>query len=143
MKIIAYGSLMNQKSLEKTLGRPAKLTNITLKGWARVFNAPFDGYAFLNLQQSPGKTIKVAYFEIYADEIAKFAKREAGSDLVEVKKGYFAFVWPAGKCQTLPVLQSYIDICRQGAVDLEIDFQNNTILPIKILDDRQAPKYFT
>ena len=52
MNIIAYGSLMNQFSLEATLGRPAKLTKITIPGYSRIFNAPFDGHAFLNLQAS-------------------------------------------------------------------------------------------
>jgi len=132
---------MNQKSLEETLGRPVKLRKTTLNGWVRVFNAPFDGYAFLNLQKCSCKTIEVAYFEIEPWEIKKFAKREAGSDLIEVKKGYIAFVWPANKCQDLPVLQSYIDVCEEGADVLGIDFRAWTIQPKVLFNDLQDLKY--
>lgn len=141
MKIIAYGSLMSQKSLEKTLKRPTKLIKIRLCGWTRVFNAPFDGYAFLNLQKSDGETIETAYFKINPDEIAKFAEREAGSDLTEVKPGYFAFIWSTDKCQNLPVLQSYVNICEQGAISLKINFWIGTRKPKKTVDDQKNPKY--
>jgi hypothetical protein len=75
MKIIAYGSLMKQNSLETTLRRPAKLNKTTVAGWKRVFNAPFDGYAFLNLVASPAVTIESAWFEASSSE-AQFLQNE-------------------------------------------------------------------
>src|ERR1700743_1937291 len=39
LKIIGYGSLLSQASLESTLRRPAALTKTAVTGWRRVFNA--------------------------------------------------------------------------------------------------------
>lgn len=141
MNIIVYGSLMNQVSLESTLGRPATLTKTEVLGYARIFNAPFDGYAFFNLQADPASFIEVAYFELEGEELVKFAEREAGSDLIEVKPGYFAFVWPANYTQELAVLQSYIDLCQEGADALGIDMQKGLISPQLVVDDTLEPLY--
>lgn len=143
MKIIAYGSLMNQKSLGKTLRRSVKLKKTNISGWCRIFNAPFDGYAFLNLRRVRGKTIEAAYFSISQNELKLFEKREKGSDLVEVKNGFFAFIWPGNKTKSLPVLESYLDVCEKGARRLRIDFWRNTAKPNNIINDLQHPKYLS
>jgi hypothetical protein len=33
-------------------------------GWKRICNAPFDGYAYPNLQHAPDVEIEAAYFEL-------------------------------------------------------------------------------
>lgn len=141
MNIITYGSLMNQKSLEKTLQRDAKLLTITLPKANRIFNAPFGDYAFLNLELGGKDSIEAAYFELDKNEIEKFSEREKDSELIEVVKGMYAFVWPAAYCRELPVLQSYIDVCESGCRDLGIDLWSGMKMPQKIIDDSRQPLY--
>ena len=141
MIIIGYGSLMSKTSLQSTLGRPASLRKTTLTGYARIFNAPFDGYAFLNLTASPGTMLEVAEFDITPPELELFAVREAGSVLIEVSSSKYAFVWPDTATAELAVLRSYVDHCRQGAGELGINFHAGLILPERIEDDMQAPIY--
>ncbi len=132
---------MNLKSLEKTLKRKVSLKKTSILGYQRVFNAPFGPYAFLNLEKKKGAIIDAAYFEISETELLLFTKREEGSKLIEVRRGYFAFIWPSGQCKVLPVVQSYLDVCLDGAKRLNIDFWKNTIKPITIINDRDDPKY--
>jgi len=141
VNIVAYGSLMHRPSLESTLRRPASLTRMSLPGWRRVFNAPFDGYSYLNLRPASGAIVEAAYFELDSAELGLFDEREAGSELVEVIPACFAFVWPMAYCRELPVLRSYIDVCRRGADKIGIDFINGTDWPGVILDDSVDPIY--
>jgi hypothetical protein len=141
MKIIAYGSLMNQTSLERTLDRPARLSRTVVSGYERIFNAPFGDYGFLNLRQNMNASIEAAYFELEAGELDKFAEREKGSSLIEVTPGYFAFIWDR-PVDGLPVLKSYIDVCLVGARQLTISFWPGMVKPALILDDRNDPIYF-
>ena len=64
MKTVVYGSLMNQSSLESVVHRPTRLSKIIIPGWKRVFNAPFDGYAFLNLQPTLDGIIEAVYLNL-------------------------------------------------------------------------------
>lgn len=141
MKIVAYGSLMNQNSLEKTLQRSAQLITVTVPNVQRVFNAPFGDYAFLNLAFVEDNSIEAAYFELDKEEIEKFNQRERGSELVEVMAGMYAFVWPKAYCKDLPVLQSYIDFCQTGCRELNINFWPGTQQPQVIFDDAKKPLY--
>ena len=141
MNIVAYGSLMCRSSLESTLRRPAVLAALTVPGWRRVFNAAFDDYAYLNLLPVTGTVIEAASFALDPAELPLFGEREAGSELIEVTPGYFAFVWPGAQCRELPVLRSYIDICRRGADELGIDFVTGTDWPLDVVDDAGDPAY--
>lgn len=141
MKLFAYGSLMNQSSLAGQLGRPTALTPSLLWGFRRVFNAPFDEYAYLNLEQSPGACVSGAVFELNEQEIELFRDREAGSCLTEVSAGCFAFIWPDRACRELPVVQSYLDLCEAGANALQINFWAYTRRPRVIINDRHSPIY--
>lgn len=141
MKVLAYGSLQNRQSLEATLNRRASYGTVEVKGYQRVFNAPFGDYAFLNLQPNSESTFKCAYFEIDENELYKFDVREAGSTLTEVMPGYYAFIWPEGNCKELPVLQSYIDVCEKGAVKLGVKLWQGTMSPKEIMNDLLEPIY--
>jgi hypothetical protein len=141
MKVVAYGSLMNRSSLESVVKRPAPLSKITVSGWKRIFNAPFDGYAFLNLKSIENGVIEAAYFELEPAEQQLFSEREAGADLVEVMPGFYAFVWPEGYCRELPTLRSYIDICSYAANELGVDFAMGLDWPGTIVDDTKNPEY--
>jgi hypothetical protein len=142
MKVVAYGSLMHRPSLEATLRRPAMLTPVTLPGWRRVFNAPFpDGLSYLNIQPALSSQIEAGYFTVEPAELPLFADREAGSELVEVMSGYHAFVWPPGAWRELPVLRSYLEVCRQGAAGLGISFSLGTTWPAVVCDDAASPRY--
>ena len=142
MKIIAYGSLMNSDSLAASLGRPAHLTKITVHGYSRVFNAPFDGYAFLNLKPTPEESIEAAYFELQRPELAHFAVREAGAEIIEIIPNFYAFIWSLSLAPEIPVLQSYINFCDSAARAMGINFWHGLIMPTStIIDDREKPLY--
>jgi len=141
MKVIAYGSLMNRRSLESVVRRPAPLSKVTVSGWRRIFNAPFDGYAFLNLQPAEGRRVEAAYFELDPAEQQLFDEREAGADLVEVARGFHAFVWPEDYCRELPALQSYVDFCSCAADELGVNFTAGLDWPKIIIDDTGNPLY--
>jgi hypothetical protein len=141
MKIVAYGSLMNRISLERTMKRPVKLSEIIISGYRRIYNAPFDGFSYLNIQYQQGITMEAAYFALHADEIELFKEREAGSLLVGVLPGYFAFQWPLTLCKELSVPRSYITICEQGARELGINMWKGTLLPKEITEDTGDPVY--
>jgi len=132
---------MNRSSLESTLGRSAPLATMAFPGWRRVFNAPFDDYSYLNLRPVPGAITEAAYFELDAAELGLFDEREAGSELIELTSAYFAFVWPAACCRELPVLRSYINVCRRGADELGVDFTAGTDWPALVVDDTADPIY--
>jgi hypothetical protein len=141
MKLIAYGSLMSKPSLRQTLTRTATLKPIRLSGWRRVFDAPFDGYAFLNLKRDPRANIEAAYFEISDHELILFAEREAGSQLVEVMPEFYAFVWPQSYCQILPALRSYIQLCELAAKRLKLNFAVGLDQPAVVIEDLSNPLY--
>lgn len=141
MKLVAYGSLINKSSLEETLGRDVAYELIAIKDYARIFDAPFGEYAFLNLTNIPGAQFEAACFSIKQSELSKFEVREAGSILLEIKPDHFAFVSPAQKCKNLPVLQSYIDVCEKGCNLLGISLWTSTIRPKTIINDRANPLY--
>lgn len=141
MKVVVYGSLMNRSSLESVVRRPAPLSTIAISGWKRIFNAPFDGYAFLNLQPDESVEIEAGYFELDPAERHLFAEREAGADLIEVMSGFYAFIWPEYCCRELPALRSYIDICSNAASDLGVDFAVGLDWPSVVVDDTKNPEY--
>ena len=141
MKIVAYGSLMSRSSLESVVQRPSPFSKIIIPGWKRIFNAPFDGYAFLNLQPKPDSKIEAVYFDLDPTELQLFAVREAGAELVEVTPGFYAFIWPEDYCRELPALQSYIDICSDAARDLDVDFTAGLDWPQTVIDDTKNPEY--
>lgn len=141
MKIIAYGSLQNKESLQATLERPVSYEAIEVRGYQKVFNAPFGGYAFLNLEEKQNSSFQCLYFEIQPDELSKFDEREAGSELIEIMPGYWAFVWPTNYCRNLPVLKSYIEVCQDAAQQNKFDFWQGTQQPKEILDDKTRPLY--
>jgi hypothetical protein len=141
MKIVTYGSLQNKASLEATLSRPVSYGVITIEGYQKIFNAPFGDYAFLNLQKNQSSSFSCLYFEIEPNELTKFAKREAGSDLVEIMPGYRAFIWPTNYCRNLPVLRSYIQLCELAAKQNKLDFWQGTVLPSEVINDAQKPLY--
>lgn len=141
MNIIAYGSLQNRESLEATLGRPATYSRTKVVGYEKVFNAPFDGYAFLNLQKNPSASFECMYFTIQPNELYRFDAREAGSTLIEIMPDFWAFIWPDSYCRTLPVLQSYIDVCESGYAQNKLDFWESTVMPGAIVNDRKQPLY--
>lgn len=141
MKIIAYGSLLNEQSLGKTLKRSADIKKIYIPNYRRVFNAPFGKYSYLNLAYKQKSILEAAYFYVADNELDLFLDREAGSQLKEILQGFFAFFWPDINCRTLPVLRSYIKICEDGAKSLGIDFWQGTITPKEIIEDGSKPLY--
>jgi len=106
----------------------------------RQFSCGSPSLPYLNLRPVPGAILEAGYFELDAAELEVFDEREAGSELVEVMSAYFAF-WSMAYCRELPVLRSYIDVCRRGADELGIDFTVGTDWPEVVVDDTANPIY--
>lgn len=141
MKIIAYGSLLNVKSMAITFEELKTLRKINLPGFGRIFNAPFGQYSYLNLREGKNLQIEAAYFEVDNNQLKILKKREAGAELVEVMPGFFAFIWRGKYCKKKPVLASYIKVCEDGAQNLGVNFWEGTIKPLKIVNDLKKSLY--
>ncbi len=141
MRLIAHTSLLNQASLERTLGWPAILTRLDIPGFQRVFNAPVGQYAYGNLQPQAGSLVQAACFELPDTALGSLRDREIGYQLVEILPDHWAFIRPPQTCQALPVLRSYIRVAEQGAAALGLDFWSGTQYPAHIIEDLESPRY--
>lgn len=155
INMIGYGSLMNVESLESTVLRPVRDMHVMwLPGWNRVFDAGDGAYSYLNIRPNPLGKIQVVSFAITRAELEVLQGREASGVLTQVfpevhpkfkDRTYWTFIWPQSQIQdgkVRPVLQSYIDVCVDGAERFGINFLKGfSHTPFKVLDDRQKPQY--
>lgn len=96
--IFGYGSLINPKSIEKTLFRTPKYTELikaTLLGYTRIWDLhekviinnadeTVTDVAFLDVQKKHGKFVNGIIFEIFERELEGFDLREKNYDRIEV-----------------------------------------------------------
>lgn len=117
--IFSYGSLRNPKSRAFTLPGEREIVETTLRGYVRKFNAPVDGYLYLNIAQKESGLVPGTLIRVSEDELVRTRLREPGYDCVEVgpsivdrPKGFvFAFIAPDLSYPALKIPQSYIDTC--------------------------------
>lgn len=148
MYVFAYGSLMNPRSRAKSLPGEHATRSITLKGYRRKMNAPFDGYAYLNIIPSDTHTVEGVLIPVSEHELLLLTEREKGYEKTEVSAqlsepvdgDVYAFTMPDSEC-TLKVPRSYIMTCTSGMSENgRQQWLSETIL-YGIQEDLTAPVY--
>lgn len=148
--VFGYGSLMNPKSLKRTLPKASITFRATLRNYQRKFNIPVDGYLYLNIVPQKGKTVEGVCIQVSEEELAMLRVRERGYACVDVTKNMtgkmdgrvYAFIAPDDSFPKLKILQSYIDTCLAGVPEEKKSaWLADTIVENDIEDDRERPKY--
>ncbi len=146
--VFGYGSLMNPKSLQRTLPG-ATAVPAQLFDFQRKFNIPVDGYLYLNIVPKSGKVMEGVCIPVSDEELAKLKSRERGYECVDVSEKIsgvegvaYAFIAPDKGFPGLKILQSYIDTCLAGVSDeKQNQWIEETIIENEIENDRENPKY--
>lgn len=148
--IFGYGSLMNPRSLQKTLPGKTIEKRVCLRGYRRKFNIPVSGYLYLNIIPEAGAVTCGVLINVSDKELEQLETREVGYKCLDVSNNIFeevdgrvfAFVAPDNGYPDLKILQSYINTCLQGVSEDEREkWLAETIIDNEIEDDTAAPKY--
>ncbi|HVU75567.1 MAG TPA: gamma-glutamylcyclotransferase family protein [Candidatus Paceibacterota bacterium] len=146
--IFAYGSLMNPRSLAKTLPGERDVRRAIVHGYRRKMSVPFDGYAYLNLIQDANCAVGGILIPVSEAEFELFSSREEGYDRVDVTRALeraldgvaYAFIAPDSDSE-LKVPRSYIETCTAGMTDEEKkQWVEDTIMG-EIEEDLDDPVY--
>ena len=148
--VFGYGSLMNPRSLQRTL--PGKIIEgkAVLMGYRRKFNVPVERHLYLNIIQEQGSSVKGVLVCVLDVELEELKRREIGYQCVDVTESIkeringliFAFIAPDKSYPEMTILQSYINTCLGGVQEEEkIEWIKETVIENKIEDDVEAPKY--
>lgn len=146
--IFAYGSLMNPKSLAKTLPGQRDIKKATLRGFQRKMSVPFSGYAYLNLIPKSDHAVSGILVPVTGPEFDLFSSREEGYGRIDITKyldqipegEVYAFIAPDSEC-CLKVPRSYIETCTAGMSQLDKDVWIKDTLMGEILEDLDNPVY--
>lgn len=148
--IFGYGSLMNSRSLQKTLSGKTIEKRACLRDYRRKFNIPVNGYLYLNIILEAEAVTCGVLINVSQKELEQLKMREVGyrcldvsnNVLEEVDGRVFAFVAPDNGYPDLKILQSYINTCLQGVPEDEREkWLEETVIGNEIEDDTAAPKY--
>lgn len=126
MYIFAYGSLMNPRSLAKSLPGERVLRKTLLRGYRRKANIEFDDYAYMNLVEEASAIVLGYLIPVDEAELLAFAEREEGYALTDVSARIaddttdriVAFIAPDKPCEK-PVPRSYLMTCTSGMTETE------------------------
>lgn len=148
MYLFAYGSLMNPASLRKTLPDERIIQRAAIKGFKRKMNAPFDGYAYLNIVPDPTSTVAGVLIPMSEKEFKLFSSREEGYVKTDVTANIngkfdapiFAFIAPDIEC-ALKVPRSYIQTCTAGMSVAEREQWIADTLMTAVEEDSENPVY--
>jgi gamma-glutamylcyclotransferase (GGCT)/AIG2-like uncharacterized protein YtfP len=146
--LFAYGSLMNPLSLAKTLPGERTVCDTELRGYRRKMNAPFDGYAYLNIVPDKNSTVSGKLIAMSEAEMGLFSSREEGYLRTDVSENIdgaphgrvFVFIAPDIEC-AMRVPQSYLDTCTYGMSDAEKQRWIDETEMSDIEEDRDNPIY--
>lgn len=148
--IFGYGSLMNPRSLQKTLPGKRIGDGTDLIGYQRKFNFPAEGHLFLNIVPRKGKKVGGVAIPVTDGELKKIKKRETGYKCVDMTKRImkkvdgrvFAFIAPDDNFPNLRILRSYLNTCLNGIPEKErAKWLKETIIENVIEEDSADPKY--
>lgn len=148
--IFGYGSLTNKRSLQKTLPNKKTTKWVRLAGFQRKFNAPAQGYLFLNIVPTNNRAIKGVLIPVSSEEFENLKKREVGYEAVDVTNKIkepvdgrvFTFVAPDKNYPKMKILRSYINVCLEPLPPEEHQkWLSETIIENEIEDDSKNPKY--
>lgn len=146
--IFAYGSLMNPRSLERTLPGARITRRALLRGYRRKMGVPFDGYAYLNLVKDADSEVWGILIPVNQNEFELFSSREEGYERVDVTAALdttvqgtaYAFIAPDSDTH-LKVPRSYIETCTRGmTADEKKQWLDETIMTA-IEEDLENPVY--
>ncbi len=146
--LFAYGSLMNPKSLAHTLPGARDVRRAILKGYQRKMNAPFDGYAYLNIVPLAASSVQGVLIAMTRSEIDLFSSREEGYAITDVTDFLtepvdgraYAFIAPDIEC-VLKVPRSYLSTCTAGMSEAERERWIKETLMGEIEEDLEKPLY--
>lgn len=148
--VFGYGSLMNPKSLERTLPGKKRALRVCLKNYQRKFDMPVDGHLYLNIVPRNGQSVEGVCIPVSPKELAMLKKRERGYSCVNVTKNMtknftgevFAFISAEKSFPDMAVLQTYIDTCLAGVPkNKRKKWLADSIIENRIENDRKNPKY--
>jgi len=143
--IIGYGSLLNKTSLNRTLPNVDKIEPIYLSNYVRSWNAiesvkPTVSSTFLGIEKSKNSKVSCIIFEVEEILLSILDKREFLYNREKVKVSDIEFnsnrfniaiednIWiyvtkePSVPSYEFPIIQSYVDICISGAIEIEEAF---------------------
>ena len=121
-----------------------------MNGYQRKFNAPADGYLYLNLIKNPTYKVEGVLVKIKEEDLPKLIQREVGYECVNVtdnidrnvKADIFTFIAPDKSYPDMKILQSYINTCLEGVAESKRQrWLLETVLVNKIEDDTNSPQY--
>ncbi len=148
--VFGYGSLMNPRSMQKTLPDKTAKQRVGLIGYQRKFNFAAEGHLFLNIVPRDGFVVKGVLVSVTNEELKRLKRREVGYDCVEVSdkvvslvKGHvFSFIAPDKNFPNLKILRSYLNTCLGGLPREErTKWIEETIIESEIEEDMDNPKY--
>ncbi len=150
--LFAYGSLINENSRKQTLKTSTLVAeDIILSGYARKMNAPYlDGYLYLNMVPRAKHSVKGVVISVTKKDTPKLAKREEGSELVDITSELnvnfggqvFAYMQPDKKYPEMKVLKSYINTCLSYLPKNEHNtWLKETLIENEVVDDSENPLY--
>lgn len=143
--IIGYGSLLKKISLNRTLPQVKTIEPIYLNNYLRSWNAienikPTVSSTFLGIEKSKNSRVNCIIFEIDESLLITLDKREFLYDREKVELNDIEFIsnifnitiedkiWiyitkePSSPSTDFPIIQSYVDVCISGALEIEEEF---------------------
>lgn len=143
--IIGYGSLMNRKSLNRTLKDVKEIDIVYLNNYERSWNAIENVTAtfsttYLGINKKINSKVNAIIFEVqesylelldkreflYTREIVDYEDIKLINNTLNITKNDSIWIYvtndnkkPMAKA---PIIQSYVDTCLEGCINLEIEF---------------------
>lgn len=141
--IFGYGSLIQKESREETWPKAGKSFPVSVQGVTRGWYDRVDtvswGPTYLGALPDRGSTCNGVIFQVTHGELRAFAEREKGYKLIRIPPGditmldgrsapppgdfwYFGSTSARYASQEFPIVQSYVDVCVSGCLEVEEQF---------------------
>lgn len=148
--VFGYGSLMNPKSVARTIPGEREMVRTRLKGYQRRMNVPYGQYLYLNIAPREDIDVVGTVIPVTPEELEMLKVRESGYDCVDVTDLLedefdgivYSFIAPDIPVAELKVPRSYILTCLDGIPAHEREqWLAETILENEIEEDVSSPVY--
>lgn len=141
--IFGYGSLIQKESRERTWPKAGKSFPVSVRGITRGWYDRVDtvswGPTYLGAFPDRKSTCNGVAFQVAQDELKAFIDREKGYRLTRISPGDITMLdgrsappagsfWYFGSTsrryvnQEFPIVQSYVDVCVSGCLEIEGEF---------------------
>ncbi|MEU9111057.1 gamma-glutamylcyclotransferase family protein [Streptomyces sp. NPDC048483] len=141
--IFGYGSLIQKESREETWSKAGKSFPVSVQGITRGWYDRVDtvswGPTYLGAFPDRRSTCNGVIFQVAQGELREFADREEGYKLIRIPPGDITMLdgrsapppgsfWYFGSAsrryvsQDFPIVQSYVDVCVSGCLEVEDEF---------------------